>query len=433
MTTVSDLKKFFSYTAKYYTFAIINKMKAASFIASKIFSLSRDKLSSSVMRLAITAVALGIVVMIVSLAVITGFKHEVRNKVIGFVAPLQISAINQNESFEETPFEVDAELTTLLESIEEVSSYQYVGNKAGIVKTENEIQGVVMRGVDSNYDWSYMKGNLIAGRTPEYHADSRSLEVLVSKIVADKLSVSVGDALRVWFVDKDMKPRGRRFEIAGVYETGLYEFDERYVFCDLNQIRKLNNWSDNQVGVIEVRFKAGTDIDYVNNTKIYFSLPFHLTSYTAMQSYPSIFDWLNLLDANVVVIIALIMLVSGIAVISMLLIIIIEQTSTIGLLKALGADSRLIRRIFLHHSAKLLLIGLAIGDVIGVLVCMLQKHFHIVTLDPTNYYLSSVPIELNIWTLVLLNIGTMLLWFVMLLLPTALINNISPSKSIRFE
>ena len=409
-------------------------MKAASFIASKIFSLSREKLSSTVMRLSIFSVALGVAVMMVALAVVVGFKHEVRNKVIGFVAPLQITAINQNESFEETPFSLDTTLVNLLESINEVTYYQGVGNKAGLVKTEDEIQGVVMRGVGSDYDWSYINSNIIEGQVPSFTSNAdRSTDVVISKIIADKLSLKVGAPLRVWFVDKDMKTRGRRFSIVGVFETGLCEFDERYVFCDINQIRKLNGWDDDEIGVVEVWFDKKADIDKVNNQEIYFNLPYSLTSYTAMQSYPYIFDWLNLLDTNVVIIIALILIVSGISIISMLLIIILERTSTIGLLKALGADNSLIRRIFLYRSAKLLLIGLAVGDAFGLLICFLQKQFEIISLNPADYYLSSVPIELSFGTFALLNIGTIVLWFAMLFIPTVLINKIIPSKSIRFE
>lgn len=408
-------------------------MKAASFIASKIFSLSREKLSSTVMRLAILSVSLGIAVMMVALAVVIGFKHEVRNKVVGFVAPLQITAINQNESFEETPFILDTVLVNLLESIDEVAHYQVVGNKAGMVKTDDEIQGIVMRGVGCDYDWSYLNDNLLEGRIPSFDSENRSNDVLVSKIIADKLKLVVGDPLRVWFVDKDMKTRGRRFEIVGIFETGLNEFDERYVFCDINQIRKLNGWAPDEIGVVEVWLAPDADIDEVNNHKIYFNLPVSLTSYTAMQSYPYIFDWLDLLDANVVIIIALILIVSGISIISMLLIIILERTSTIGLLKALGADNSLIRKIFLYRSAKLLLIGLGIGDVFGLLVCFLQKHFAIISLNPADYYLSSVPIELGLGTFVFLNVGTVILWFAMLFIPTILINKIVPSKSIRFE
>lgn len=407
-------------------------MSGPKFIADRIFSLSKENLSSTVMRLAVASVALAIIVMLISWAVVVGFKNQIRDKVIGFVAPIHVQALDKNESVEETPFQLDSLLVARLNSVEGITHYQMVANKAGMIKTEDEIQGVILKGVDENYDWTYFGNCLLEGKTPVYHADERSTEVMVSKVIADKMLLGVGDEVRVWFIDKDMQARGRKFTVTGIFETGLYEFDERYVFADLNQIRKLNGWEDNEAGLVEVALNDNADVEQVNE-KLYHALPSELASYTARQSNPQIFDWLDLLDTNVWLIMALMLLVAGITVISMLLIVIIERTSTIGLLKAMGASNKFVRKVFLLRSLRILLIGMLIGNIIGLGFCFLQQYTGFIKLDAATYYLSAVPIELHLSTVIFINLGTFLLWVLMLLIPTSVINRISPTKSIRFE
>lgn len=406
-------------------------MNAATFISKRIFSLSKENLSSTVMRIAVTSVALGIAIMLISIAVVIGFKNQIKDKVVGFVAPIHIQALNQNESIEETPFLFDSVLNARL-SKPFITEMHKTANKAGIIKTDDEIQAVVLKGVDLDYNWNYIGSYLIDGEIPQYVENERSNDVLISNIIASKMNLNVGDPVRIWFVDQDLKARGRKFNVIGVYETGLQECDERYVYCDLNQIRRLNGWNNGEVGHLEIWIDNEKNIDDYNE-QIYYSIPTHLVSYTAMETYPQIFDWLELQDMNVIIIIVLMLLVAGITIISMLLIIILERTSTIGLLKAMGASNGLIRSIFLKRSCRILLIGMAIGNVIGIGLCLIQKYTNLITLSPESYYLSAVPIELNIWNILALNIGTLILWVLMLLLPTMLINNIRPSKSIRFE
>ena len=406
-------------------------MNAASFISKRIFSLSKENLSSTVMRIAVTSVALGIAIMLISIAVVVGFKNQIKDKVVGFVAPIHIQALNQNESIEETPFIFDSVLNARLDK-PFITEMHPTANKAGIIKTDDEIQAVVLKGVDHDYNWSYIGSYLVDGEIPQYTENQRSNDVVISNIIAHKMQLNVGDPVRIWFVDQDLKARGRKFSVKGIYETGLQECDERYVYCDLDQIRKLNGWNNNEIGHLEIWVDDEKQInDY--NEQIYYSIPTHLVSYSAMETYPQIFDWLELQDMNVVIIIVLMLLVAGITIISMLLIIILERTSTIGLLKSMGASNGLIRSIFLKRSCRILLIGMAIGNVVGIGLCLIQKYTNLITLSPESYYLSAVPIELNIWNILALNTGTMILWVLMLLLPTMLINNIRPSKSIRFE
>lgn len=384
------------------------------------------------MRLAVTSVALAITVMLISLAVVVGFKNQIRDKVVGFVAPIHIQALDRNESYEEQPFVMDERLKHSLDSTPGILHYQMVADKAGIIKTDEEIQGVVMKGVGADYDWSYFKGCLVSGELPQYAEGERSNDVMLSKIIADKMLLDVGDAVRVWFIDEDMQARGRKFNVTGIFETGLSEFDGRFVFCDLNQIRKLNRWEDDQTGIIEVWIDDMDQMEAINQT-LYFSIPGTLASYTASESNPQIFDWLALLDTNVWLILVLMFLVAGITVISMLLIIIIEKTSTIGLLKAMGASNGFVRKVFMRRSIRILLIGMVIGNAVGLGFCLIQQSTSLIHLNPETYYLSAVPIEIHASTVLMLNVGTFVLWMLMLLIPTAIINRIRPSRSIRFE
>ena len=406
-------------------------MKATRFISSRIFSMEKENLSSVVMKIAVISIALGISIMLISIAVVVGFKNQIKDKVVGFVYPIQIQTLNQNESIEETPFVYDSTLKSKL-SVHFIEGVYPTANKAGLIKTDSEIHGIILKGVDKDYNWGYINSNLASGEIPQYTDDKRSNDVVVSKIIADKLLLNIGDDVRIWFVGDDMKTRGRKFTIKGIYETGLTECDERFIYCDLNQIRRLNGWEKDYVGHLEITLNDNIDVEEANNY-IYYSIPTYLISYTARELYPHIFDWLDLQDMNVVIIIALMLLVAGITIISMLLIIVLERTSTIGILKALGANNRFIRRVFLQRSRRILLIGMLFGNVFGIGLCLLQKYTEIIKLSPESYYLSSVPIELDTTHIVLLNVGTFLLWVLMMLIPAMVINNINPSKSIRFE
>ena len=406
-------------------------MKATRFISSRIFSLSKENLSSTVMKIAMLSIALGIAIMLISISVVVGFKNQIKDKVIGFVSPIQIQVLNQNESMEETPFVYDSLVKSRLQ-LPFIKSIHQTANKAGIIKTDSEIQGVVLKGVDKDYNWDYISSNIVAGSLPEYNDAERSNDVIISKIISDKMHLGVGDDIRIWFVGEDMKARGRKFSVKGIYETGLVECDERFVYCDLNQIRRLNGWENDEVGHLEIMLTEGVDIEEANNI-IYYSIPTNLLSLTASDLYPQIFDWLELQDMNVVIIIALMLMVSGVTIISMLLIIVLERTSTIGVLKAMGADNAFVRKIFLQRSRKILLVGMLIGNAFGLGLCVIQKYTEFIKLSPESYYLSSVPIELNLWYIPMLNVGTFLLWVLMMLIPTMVINNVKPSKSIRFE
>ncbi len=362
-------------------------MRPEAFIASKIFSLSPDKVSTLVMRITLLSVTIGVAVMLISLAIVVGFKNQIRDKVIGFVAPIQIESLDQNESLQQSAIQLDSVLIDNILKLEGVKAVQAVAEKAGIIKTEDQIQGVVLKGVDANYNWSYFQSKIFEGKIPDYQDEARSVEVLISKSLSNKLLLKVGDPLRMWFIDGNEKARGRRFTVSGMYETGLVEFDERYVFGDINQIRRLNNWTETEAGNIEVLLEENSYATTLNEL-IYFSLPVNLTSFTAFSSYPHIFDWLNLQDMNVIIIIILMVMVSGITVISMLLMMVIERTSMIGILKAMGASNQMIRRLFLLYSAKLLFYGLLAGNALGIGFAVFQQQ--------TGFFKTSCRILLSI-------------------------------------
>ncbi len=407
-------------------------MKVSNFISDRLFSFSRSNVSSTSVRLTVASIAIAMVVMIVAVAVVIGFKNGISNKVKGFAAPIQIAKLDLNQSVEETPFSPDSALVQCLENVNEVVHYQAVANKAGIIKTDEEIQGVMLKGVGTDYNWTYFSNCIVEGRLPIITDTARSTEVLVSKVLAGKLKLAVGDDMRMWFVGNDMQTRGRKFRVSGIYQTGLYEYDERFVIGDIAQIRKLNSWGDNDCGKVEVLIGKDADIQQVNAV-IYYNLPVTLTSTTVMESNPQIFDWLALLDTNVVLIIVLMLLVSGITAISMILILILERTSTIGLLKAMGADNRLVRSIFLRRSILLVIEGMVIGNVVGLLFCYVQSVTGFVTLPAETYYLSAVPIELNPLFVAMLNVVTFVFIALTLFIPTMVISRVNPVKSIRFE
>ncbi len=408
-------------------------MRIERFIASRIFSSDKDNISATVIRIALLSVALGIAVMLISIAVLVGFKQQIRDKVIGFAAHIQIEKLTVHQTVENPPFVPDSALWTILESMTGVVSVQKVANKGGIIRTDEAIQGVVLKGIDAHYDWSYLQDWIIDGRAPQFNDTTSSDEVLISKHIADKLMLQIGDPMRMWFVGSNgHQARGRRFSITGIYQTGLVEFDELYVFGDIKHVQRLNGWQDNEISSIEVK------IDDISRTqeiadRIYFSLPVDLAAYSAYESYPQIFDWLNLQDVNVIVILILMVCVSGITMISTLLILIIEKTPLIGLLKAMGARNRTIRSIFFRHSLRLLGKGLITGNIIALLLIWLQHSFGILKLPAESYYLSEVPVAIAWLDFLLVNAGAVLLWMASFTIPVAVVNKISPTRSIKFN
>lgn len=403
------------------------------FVARRLaFSPEKKKrLSQPIIRIAIAGVALGFTVMIVALAVVSGFKKEIRDKVIGFAGHIQISGFSENNSFETEAFVPDPRVLQKLKTDPGIKHIQTFGTKTGIIKSGTEIAGVVAKGIGPEYDWSFFQSNLKEGRI--FHsADSGAAvnDILISKQISRQLQLKAGDELIMYFIQQP--PRVRKFKISGIYETGMEEFDKLYILCDLKHIRKLNDWSAEEIGGLELLVK---DIHSLEETgsRVYQQSGSLLNARTIKELYPQLFDWLGLQNINAVIIITLMIIVAGINMISALLILILERVRMIGMLKSMGANNRSVRRIFIYIAGFLIGRGLFWGNLFGIGLCLLQEKFGLIKLDQESYYLSLVPVQLSIPDLLLLNAGTLLVCLFMMILPTLLITRISPLKAIRFN
>ncbi len=408
-------------------------MKLASFISSRIFAQSKREVSGSVIRISVLSVAFGLAVMIISVAVVVGFKKQIKDKVIGFVAPIKIEVLDNNDSYEKQPLFLNDSLESKISSIGEITHFQGVIEKPAMIRTEDQIQGIVLKGIGIDYDPSYFQARLTQGQMPEILTDSLSNDVLISTSLAKLLQLGLGDQIRFWFLSHDQQmPRGRKLKVCGLFETGLLEFDQRYAFADVKHLQKLNGWKSDQYSTIEVWIEPEANPFQVNDS-LYFSIPPTLVSTTAHESYPQIFDWLNLQDMNVIIIIVLMIIVSGITMIGTLLILILERTNMIGLLKTLGAGNLLIRNIFHALSIHILFRGLFFGNLMGIGFCVIQLKTGFLKLPAESYYLSEVPIDITPIQILLINAGTLILWILILYIPVSIVNAIRPSRSIRFD
>lgn len=375
--------------------------------------------------------------MILSVAIVVGFKKEVREKVIGFGAHIQVTNFDSNTSYEASPIAVSDTLMKELSAFPGIRHVERFATKLGILKTERDFQGIVLKGVDEDYDWTFFQENLKEGRVLSIQPDKNSTEVILSRHLSDLLELNVGDSFLAYFVGEEV--RARKFTIVGIYETGFLDYDKLFVIADIKQIRRLNHWEADQVSGLELRVS-----DYERLDPIAEALYFHLSErqdrngnsfYTRSikELNPMIFNWLDILDINVVVILALMLAVAGFTMISGLLIIILERTQMIGILKALGESDTSIRKIFLYVSFFLIGKGMLWGNAIGLSICWLQSRFHLLKLDASVYYLDAVPIHLSPQAFILLNVGTLVASMLMMLGPSYLITKIDPAKSIRFE
>lgn len=402
------------------------------FIAKRIIfgDNSENKISKPIVRIAIMGVALGLAVMLLAIAIVTGFQKEIRDKVIGFGGHILITNYDSNSSYEVKPIDKKQNFYPSIDTFPGVKHIQIFATKAGIIKTNDAIEGIVLKGIGSDFDWNFFKNKIIEGNSFLVNDSMKSNAVLISKYTAQRLKLKVGNDLLVYFIQQP--PRMRKFKVSGIYETGLEDFDKIYVLCDIAHIQKLNDWTENQVGGFEVLLNDFNKIDEMGK-KVYAAIGYNLNAKTIKEVQPQIFDWLGLQNINVIIIIVLMVLVAGINMISALLIIILERTQMIGIIKALGAKSWSIRKIFLYTASYLIGIGLLLGNLIGIILCLLQKYFGIVTLDQSSYYVSVVPIHFSIPVILLLNAGTLLVCVAMLIIPSYIITKITPIKAIRFS
>jgi len=389
--------------------------------------------SSLIIRLGIAAVSISIAVMILAIGIMNGYKHEITEKITGFNAHLLINALDFNESYEARPIPENEAYRELLNNHPEVVNTQVFIQKAGIIKTEEYIEGIILKGIGSDYDPYFLNKSMVKGRLPRVNDSLESTELALSKYTANKLKLDTGQKISVVFIQQDNQPvRIRRFEITGIFETGLDNYDKTFGIVDLRQLRRLYGWGDNQVEGIEVRLRNFDRLDSVTNELAGLIPPIYQVKNTR-QIRPQIFDWLSLLDTNVAIILTLMIIVAAINIITALLILILERTNMVGILKALGSRDAQIRQIFLWKAGYLILLGLFYGNVAGLGLGFIQKYSGLIKLDPASYYLNHVPFNIELWPLLAINIGTFLFCILCLLLPARIISSISPVKAIQFD
>lgn len=409
------------------------------FIAHRIYKNDEGgkEVSKPAIRIAMAGIAIGLAVMIISVAVVIGFKHQVRDKVVGLSSDILVTSMDEAQSYQTTPVVGNDSLLHVLEAVPAVSHVQRYATKPGMIMTSDNFQGMVLKGVAQEYDTRFLKKHLVKGEVPSFSDSTASNKVVISQTIADRLSLTVGDKLYTYYLEDNI--RARRLTVAGIYQTNFSAYDDLFLITDLYTVTRLNNWEREQVGGIEVEVEDYGLLEQVNehirellNEKsdrygsVYYSR-------TVEEVYPQIFAWLDLLDVNVWVILILMVGVAGFTMISGLLIIILERTNMIGILKALGADNTSVRKVFLSFSVLLIRKGMLWGNIVALLFCVLQYYFKIIKLDPATYYVDAVPIELNVGIWLLLNIATLMVSVLMLVGPSYLVSRIHPARSIRFE
>ncbi|MHA7111269.1 ABC transporter permease [Sunxiuqinia elliptica] len=396
-------------------------------------------MSRRIVRLAVAGISLGMVVMILAVAIVTGFQREIESKVNGFAAHLQIVNYDSNLSYQTEAINKEQGFLEELKAMPQVKHVQQFATKPGMIKTDEDIQGVVLKGIAPDFDWSFFDANRVAGE--RIALDSlRTNAVWISEQLSNLLKLGLGDSFRMYFLNENERvPRIRQFEVKGIYRTGLAEFDRMFMLIDIRHLQRLNGWADDEISGYEIFMD---DLEEVDNAefKIRDLVLAHLNDEDSLlrvinikRKFPHIFDWLRLLDMNVWIILSLMVLVAGFNMISGLLVIILERTQMIGVLKSLGAANVDVRKVFLYLSAFLIGEGLLWGNVLGILLGLAQHYFQIIHLDPASYYVDTVPVNISVLHLVLLNIGALLVTMLMLIAPSFFISRIAPEKTIRFD
>lgn len=414
-------------------------MSLPLFLARRIYSDgdTGKQVSRPAVLIATIGVAIGLAVMIIAVSVIIGFKSEVRDKIVGFGAHIQISNSDAARSFETRPIAVTDSMMVAFAGNPEVKHAQRYSTKPGMIKTSDAFQGMVLKGIGPEYDTSFFRRHLVEGEFPQFSDSVSTNQVVISKAIADKMELKLGDKIDTYYIQDDV--RARRLTVVGIYRTNFSEYDNLFLLTDLYLVNRLNKWHPNQVSGVELELH-----DYGRLEEATYRIADEISRYTdaygadycvrnVEQLNPSIFAWLDILDVNIWVILILMLGVAGFTMVSGLLIIIIERTSMIGVLKSLGADNLTIRKLFLWLAVFLIGKGMWWGNVIGLAFYFVQKQFGLFQLDPETYYMDTVPVSFNLWIFLLLNIGTLLASIIMLLGPSYLITRIYPANSMRYE
>lgn len=405
------------------------------FIAKRIIAGKKYKnsISSPIIKIAITAIALGIIIMLIAVATGSGLQYKIRDKMAGFKGHIQIvNYDNNNSDVSTTPILKNQNFYPEFKGISGIKNVQVFANKVGILRTDTDFEGIVFKGVSLDYDWTFFKEYLIEGTLPNFNK-ARTKGVLLSETIVNRLQLKLNDTINATFVKTASSkiPSNRKYTIVGIYNSGFAQFDKSMMIGDIREVQNLNKWSENEVGGFEVLLDEFDAIAQKEN-EINSEIGITLNSKSITETYPNVFDWIKLFDNNVWFIIAIMIFIAGINMITALLVLILERVQMVGILKALGSNNTSIRKVFLYNASYLILKGLFWGNIIGLTIIFIQYYFKIITLNPDTYYVTTMPVYISFWAILLLNIGTLLLCFLMLIIPSYIITKIDPSKSIKF-
>lgn len=417
-------------------------MNTELFISKRLFFDKANKklLSQRIIRIALAGIALGLTVMIISVSVVTGFKTEIRNKVIGFGSHIQIVNYDSNSSYETQPVSENQPFLNQVKELPGVNYVQPFATKLGMIKTEEYIQGVVFKGINAEYNWDFFEQSLIEGKLPSINDSVRVNEIILSAHVAKLLKLNLNDKAIVYFINEDSStPKLLQLKVCGIYQTGFEEFDKLFIVGDLKQIQRLNGWRSDQISGFEIVVDDFLHVERIEQQVRNYVISYRdedsdiLRTESITRKYPQIFDWLSILDMNVWIILILMVMVAGFNMASGLLVLILERASMIGVLKAMGSPNWSIRKVFIYLSVFLTSRGLLWGNLIGIGIIIIQKYFHIIKLDPSSYYVEHVPMNFSFFHLVMINLGTIIITSLILIIPSYFISKISPEKTIRFD
>lgn len=404
------------------------------FIAKRIAFGEKKSFSNFIIRIAIIAIALSLAIMISAVCMVGGFTKEIKTKIFGFWGEIHIHKLENSNSFEASAISIDEVNVGKIRNMPAVKYVSPYITKAGIIKSKKDIEGIVVKGVDKNFDWNFIQTYLIDGKKINYQDTSYSKQILISSVQAKKLNLKVGDQLILYFLKKNTpQPIGRKVEVAGIYKTGLYEYDEKFVLCDMALLQQINEWKKTEISGFEVRLHDIKEMDNVKD-EIYYKI-IDNTKYaeTIKEIYPNIFEWLDLQKMNEHIVLLIMAIVALLNMITALIILILDRTQMVGILKALGATHQKIRAIFIHQATYIIFYGMLMGNFIAFFICIVQQYTGIIKLDEENYYLSEVPVFFDIPMILLINGLTFAICYIVMYLPSRIITKINPIKAIRFE
>lgn len=414
----------------------IQYLNLEHFIAKRLITAKGNKssVSAPIIKIAIVAIALGMIMMMISIATGVGLQQKIRQKVSAFNGHIIISNYNGNESdVSIEPISLNQKFYPKFKNIKGISHVQAVATKVGMIRTETAFEGIVYKGVGKDYNWENLNEYLIVGRIPNVKSQLNN-EIIISQFLVNRLNLKLGGSFNTFFMKEgeNRLPNSRRFKIVGIYNSGLQEFDASYIIGDIRHIQKMNHWKQNQVGSFEVFVNDFTQIEE-KGEEVYDEISSMLNSQTIVKKFSYIFDWLKLFDTNIIIILIIMIVVSTINMVVALLVLILERTQMIGILKSMGANNWSVRKIFLYNAFYLIIRGLFWGNLIGIGMLLIQKYFGVIKLNPESYYVNVAPVDINLGYILLLNIGTVAICLLVLLIPSYIITKISPAKTIRFD